>query len=1082
MKPERWQRIEHLYHAALERDAAQRTSFLIEACADDTTLRSEVEVLLAANERASGFLSTPALEVEARNEANEAVEDSPSSSAIQVGQELGHYKILSRLGAGGMGEVFLAEDLKLGRKVAIKFLNEKTLVNDLARKRLIREAKAAATLDHPNICTIHEVNDEEARPFIVMQYIEGDNLAVRIKSHTLEVSEIIEIGVQMAEALVEAHAHRIIHRDIKPLNVIVTARGQVKVLDFGLAKVIREKDVVEPEADTVSQLTGAGQILGTAGYMSPEQLRGEGVDSRTDIFSLGVLLYTCATGKTAFTGSSVIEICLKVIQSEPPRPSDINRKLPPQLERIILKAMAKDAAARYQSAGELLADLLDLKAKLQDAGYAPTRSISHRLTSINYKVNSSLSGKLRRKPLKIALLVAPLLLIPLIWLALTLFSGARHQPPPEARVWYEKGTEAIREGAYYQATKALNRAINLDDQYALAHARLAEVYMEIDSGDRAREELLTALALVPDRSELPNLDVLYLDAITATVRRELTNAIDYYREIADRAADAEKPSAYMDLGRAYEKNEDIDAAIKWYQEASHLAPASAGAFLRAAILYGRKQDYKNATEAFDKAENNYRDLSNSEGVAEVFLQRGIMLNKLNKLRDARTQLEEVLNIARDPENRHQQIRAQLELSKVYIEENIGRAREMASTAINLAQANNLRNLAVNGLIDLGYTFVFRGEYDEADKYFKQALDFARLDKARRSEARALLALGLLNVQRDNNDEGIPLLEQALAFYQPSGYRKETSIALTMLGRAQRSKGNYEDAINIFTQQLRLSEELGDSTLLADAHLSLALTLGLEQERYSEALPHIEESSKIDQLLGSSLSIGYDEMNRAAILWQLGRYNEARASLSKALSIASRPEAEYKALHAWVYLIYAQIALSERNLTEARKKGQQALALAGTQFRDVTIQAKYCVGLAQALSGAPHPARQACEEAVAIAREIKSPRLVSSALLALAEVMLLANDAEGALRTALQAQEIFARAGRQDSEWRALLIAARASQLGGNGPQAADYMLRANDRLQALQQRWDAQSFESYTKRLDIQSYRNQLAQLLSMNK
>jgi tetratricopeptide (TPR) repeat protein/tRNA A-37 threonylcarbamoyl transferase component Bud32 len=1014
-------------------------------------------------------------------------EESAALPAMEAGQMLGNYRILSRLGAGGMGEVFLAEDLKLGRRVAVKLLRDKGLNDEMARKRLIREAKAAAKLDHPNIRAIYEVNDEGSTPFIVMQYIEGEILSAKIKRQPLEPLEVVEIAVQMAEALVEAHSHKVIHRDIKPLNVIVTARGQIKILDFGLAKLLPEKEAVETEADTLSQLTGEGKVVGTVGYMSPELLKGERVDSRTDIFSLGVLLYNCATGKSAFTGSSTIQICLKVIQSEPPKPTEFNPNVPPELERIIVKAMAKDSAARYQSAAEMLADLLDLKATLQGTGSAPTRAVTRKLRSLPVTapvtVPPSFVSKLRKNYSRIALFIAPVLLGALIWSALTLFGGAAHQPPPEARVWYERGTNAIREGAYYQATRALARALEIDDRYALAHARLAEAYVEIDAGDRASEEILTALSLVPDRTALPKLDAIYLDAIAATVRRELPDAIKYYREIADLSAEADKSSAYMDLGRSHEKNEEIDKAISLYEEAARLAPESPGAFLRLAILYGRKQDFKRATEAFDKAEKIYRDSSsNLEGVAEVYFQRGAMLNKINRFQDARLQFEKVLELAAQNDNKHQQIRARMELSRVYIEENTDRARAIAMEAVNLAQANNLRPLAVNGLIDLGYTLVFRGEFDEAGKYFKQALDFARLDHARRSEARALLALGLLNVQQANDDQGIEFLKQSLAFYQPSGYRKETSIALTMLGRAQRSKGNYEEAINIFTQQLRISEELGDLTLVADSHLSLALTLGLEQERYPEALPHIEESYKINKSLGSLMSTGYDEMNRAAVLWQLGRYNEARASLAQALSVAARPEAEYKALHAWVHLIYAQTALSERILAEARKKGARALELAGTEYRDVTIQAKYSVGLAQALSGSPEPARASCEQAVAIAREIKNPRLVSSALLALAEVRLLTDDAKGALQTAMEAQEIFAHAGQQDSQWRALLIAARAELISGNSQQAADYAARANSLLLGLQQKWDAQSFEGYAKRPDIESYRNQLAQLLRVNK
>ncbi len=975
-----------------------------------------------------------------------------------------------------MGKVFLAEDIKLGRRVAIKFLLEKGGEDDLARKRLIREAQAAAALDHPNICAIHEINDEGPRPFIVMQYIEGDNLAKKIKDHPLELAEIIEIAEQLIGALIEAHSRGIIHRDIKPQNIIVTARGQIKILDFGLAKILPESKTVQTESDTLSQLTEAGQVVGTAGYMSPELLKGEPVDSRTDIFSLGVVLYNCATGKATFTGSSTLEICLKVIQFEPPKPSDINPEVPKEMERIILKAMARDVDARYQTASDLLSDLLELKATLREESQIRTSIMAHAQAPLHFRVPAQLSGLLRGKPLKFAFLIAPVFLILVVWLALPLLRGAHHIPPPEARLWFDRGTNAIREGSYYQATKALNHALELDNNFALAHARLAEAYMEVDSSDRAKEEILTAISLVSDRTALPKLDAIYLDAIVATVRRELTGAIAYYQEIVRQAPESEKSSAYMDLGRAYEKNEDIDKAIELYQKAAHLAPESPGAFLRLAILYGRKQDIKSASDAFDKAEKIYSDLSNQEGTAEVFFQRGVMLNKINKIEDARVQLEKALSIARQIDNKYQQIRAQLQLSTVYIEDNAEVARSTATEAINLAQANNLRNLAVNGLIDLGYTFLRRGEYDEADRYFKQALDFARVDNAPRNEARALLALGMLNVTQGNDDEGIHLLEQALAFYKPAGYRKETSLALTMMGRAQRSKGNYEEAIKIFEEQLHLSEELGDSAMVADSHLSLALTCA-DQERYPEALPHIEESYKIDKSSGFLMNTGYDEMNRAESLGQLGRYDEARSSLSKALSIASRPEAEFKTLQAWVHMIYAQIALSERNLAEAIKEGRQVLELAGKD-RDLTTQAKCSIGLAQALSGESKTAITDCEEAVAVARETKSPSLVSSALLSLAEVMLQAKDAKGAIATALQAQEMFARAGQRESEWRSLLVAATASQIAGNMAQAADYAARSDSLLSALQQDWGAQVFEGYTRRPDIRSYRNQLAQLL----
>src|SRR2546430_1525945 len=246
-----------------------------------------------------------------------------------------------------MGEVFLAHDTKLERKVAIKMLLAKSIDDAHARKRLFREARAAATLDHPNICAIHEVNEDGDCLFIVMQYVEGKTLATRLAGSRLGPDEVIDVGIQVGEALSEAHIRGVIHRDIKPQNVIITPRGQVKVLDFGLARVAHIEETAGPEAKTVTQLTEEGYIVGTVAYMSPEQLKGQPIDTRSDLFSFGVTLYECATGKPPFTGTSKIDISSKVLQVDPRKPTQVNPGVPPMLENIILKAMAKHADARY---------------------------------------------------------------------------------------------------------------------------------------------------------------------------------------------------------------------------------------------------------------------------------------------------------------------------------------------------------------------------------------------------------------------------------------------------------------------------------------------------------------------------------------------------------------------------------------------------------------------------------------------------------------------------------------------------------------------------------------------------------------
>jgi len=275
--------------------------------------------------------------------------------------KLGRYEIRSKLGAGGMGEVYLAEDTQLDRKVAIKVLPAESNADDRAKSRLIREARAAAKLDHSNICSIYEVTEEDSRSFIVMQYVEGETLAARIQRKPLELREAVDIAAQVADALAEAHSLGIIHRDIKPENIMITARGQVKVMDFGLATVIKDKGLLESQADTQSLLTEPGVILGTVPYMSPEQVKAVQLDERSDIFSLGIVMYEMISGHRPFDGESVGETLSTILTREPLPLARYSGDVPPELERIVSKALRKDREERYQTAKDLALDLKNLK-------------------------------------------------------------------------------------------------------------------------------------------------------------------------------------------------------------------------------------------------------------------------------------------------------------------------------------------------------------------------------------------------------------------------------------------------------------------------------------------------------------------------------------------------------------------------------------------------------------------------------------------------------------------------------------------------------------------------------------------------
>jgi len=1002
-----------------------------------------------------------------------------------IPQEISHYRIIERLGAGGMGEVFLAQDIRLDRKVAIKMLPAKSIGNEQAKKRLFREAKAAATLDHPNICSIYEVGEEGDCAFIVMQYIEGRTLSRIIKNNALSPLEVVDIGIQAAEALGEAHSRGVIHRDIKPQNVIITPRGRVKILDFGLAKFVRDVSSIHT-AEAESRLTETGEVVGTVGYMSPEQLRDLPIDARTDLFSLGVMLYECATGKSAFVGSTKIQISLQVIEVDPQRPSKLSTDVPSELDDIILKAIAKDVDARYQSAGAMLADLRRMEDALQGS-VLNTRPLTPRPRSSPPRTPGGLSSKIRTAPvtLKLGLILLPLVILG-TWWAVRIARPSMHQPSPEARKWYEDGTRAMRDGAFYEASKQLEQSISIDDGFLLAHARLAQTYLELDNTDKAREELLRALSLVRDQSGLSSQDSAYVDAVAATVGQQFPKALEHYRKLVDQATESEKASAYLDLGRAYERTENIDKAQEYYQKAIDKDSQSAAAYLRLAILHGRRQDLKNAEDSFNKGERLYETMSNQEGRAEVFYQRGTLLANTTQLTDARKHLEEALEISLRAKNEYQIVKTKLQLSVLcYAQGDTQRATELATEAIDRAQNSRIQNLATSGLINLGYALLYRGKQDEAGKRFKQALEFAERDKSRASEARATLALGALSRQKGNPDEAIPLIEKALTFYKEAGYPKETSTALIALASAHSDKGEYEVAMQIFEQQRQLASELGDQAQLASVHSSIGALLGVEQEKYPQALVNVDESYRINTLRGSKSRAGYDQMNRANLLWQLGRYKEANDALNEASAIADQPgqpEASLKTLLAWVHLVHSQMALSEGRFSDATREGQKALQLGAKQYIDIDVNGKFSMGLAEALSGAPQPAKLVCQEAAALAKESRTPRLISSAQLALAEVLLLAKDAEGALRAALDAQPLCARSGQQDSEWRAWLMAARASQITGNRSAAQTYASKAQTLCDGLREKWGSDAYEGYLRRPDIQSYRSQIAQTISRSK
>ena len=359
MTPERWQQINQLFHSALAHERGQRAAFLAGACAGDEALRAEVESLVAAHEQAESFIERPAADVAAELLAG-------GQNRLGAGQQIGHYTITDLLGAGGMGEVYLAEDLLLGRRIALKLLPAQFTVDGERVRRFEQEARAVSALNHPNIVTIHEIGQSNSAHFIATEFVDGETLRAHMANARMRIGEALDVAVQVASALAAAHEAGIVHRDIKPENIMLRRDRIVKVLDFGLAKLaLQPATAIDAKAPTALMVqTNPGVVMGTVNYMSPEQARGLAVDARTDIWSLGVVLYEMLTGRAPFAGETPSHVTVSILESEPP-PLARYTDVPAELERIVTKALRKDKAERYQTVSDLALDLKSLKQELE---------------------------------------------------------------------------------------------------------------------------------------------------------------------------------------------------------------------------------------------------------------------------------------------------------------------------------------------------------------------------------------------------------------------------------------------------------------------------------------------------------------------------------------------------------------------------------------------------------------------------------------------------------------------------------------------------------------------------------------------
>ncbi len=713
----------------------------------------------------------------------------------------------------------------------------------------MQEAKAVASLDHPGICPVYDAGvDTEGRAFMVMQYVQGETLAAQLKRGPLAAGEALRLCTQIAEALSAAHRTGVVHRDLKPQNIIVTPSGQPKIVDFGIAKVLALPAASDWE--TASALTNAYAVAGTPAYMSPEQAQQRPLDARSDLFTLGTILFQCLTGRRPFPGDTPLEVVGNIIDQPAPLVSHVQPKLGKAFDDVCQRLLAKHPDARYQTADETARAF---------------RALSERLSS-----------RSRRRVLAIAaaavVVIATIASIPK-WL-----TPALPEPPPEAQRWFTKGTEALREGSFHGAAVALEEGIKLFPNYPIAYALLAEARRELDDERGAARELVRLSNLFPNQSRLRRDDRERLDAIRALVLREVDAAVHAYGQITTRhPADA---SAWIDLGRAQEAAAQLKDARTSHQQAISLDRQSAAAHLRLGIVEAAEGKLDEAAKALAEAERLYRAASNAEGETEVLIRQGALYQNFARLPQASETLGRALTMAQASRNAHQVVRAQMQLSSLTASQGrLSDAERMASAAVDHALNAGLETVAADGLIDLAATLAQSGKFDAAHALVVRALALAEARGARRTAARARTQGASLNLDRNQPDAALASVLPAIEFFRAHNYRLGELDALSVAARAYQRLDDIPKARDLAMETLRLAESIKDDYVVAQTLATLA-----GQESSLGALPKAlalrERTEKMRRDSGDSATLPFELLNRAEVLTRLGRIAEAMSAVEE----------------------------------------------------------------------------------------------------------------------------------------------------------------------------------------------------------
>jgi tetratricopeptide (TPR) repeat protein len=951
-------------------------------------------------------------------------------------ERLSKYELIRPLGSGGWGEVYLARDRVLQRQVAIKFVSSARLADPDAERRLVREARAAAALDHPAICSVYDVLTEKGRTCIVMQYVDGETLAERLKRGPLEPTEAVTLASRIAEGLAAAHAAGIVHRDLKPQNIMLLHDGRPKLLDFGIAQTQLPPDVVASiETHTATEVLHAGAVVGTPGYMSPEQVLRKSVDGRSDLFSLGAVLYECLTGQPAFLASTDVDTWARVVYVVPPAPSSINRAVTPRIDAIVAKLLAKEPAERFASAVDAVAALRALGMDRRPGRYS-------------------------RRQL-IAAVTAVVVAVALVGFAAWRVTRPRPIPPapPEAKRWYDLGTEYLRGGAYYSAGVAFNEALHVLPEYPQALVRLAESLEELDNEQDAREAIIRATEMVSNPARLPLDDAARMAAVHALLARDLSRATAEYRGIINR--NARDAGTWLDLARVQAQGGLLADASASCAQALKIDRDDAAAHLRLGRVAGLALRRDEALAQSAEAERLYRAASNIEGETEAVFQRAQFLNAIGDFAAVREPLEAAAALADRSGNQYQQLRARLLRSSVTsFRGDFEGARQMAQGAVDAALTQGFTTVAADGLIEFGTTLMLLRQYDAARAEFDRGIALARRADAKVVVARASLQFASLYLDIGQPRDAANLTNGVLDFLHRGGYRRYEMLALSILSRAHQGLNEYEEAAQLSREVLSKAESLHDER-------EVATTLGdlADQAAFVGAVPEAlalqSRQEAVHLSTQDTSAVPFDLTNRAEFLIRLGRMEEAASALDETDAHIKSGDKAYTGRRLKVIQLRSLMAAETGQFMTAAALARDVFAANPPETSTNRYWAAALLAYADARLTQPRGPDVAVPRSGlgtrAFQREFRYWRTLS---------LLYLGDASIALQESKSALAGIARAPSADYEWRMAAIASEAARRTGDLAGAQTWQAQSRTALNRLRDEWK-DAVKPYERRADV---------------